>query len=231
MSIFGNAVDTSTVAKEKDFSKRTVDTGAYGGTIDIAFAGQSKGGARSVTINLSLDGGKKVSDTVYITNKAGDVTFEDKEGNKQFLPGYALINNLCIMATGKGLQDLAETVETKTVKLFDFDAKKEVPTDVQAITKLTGCRVLVSILEEEYEKKKQDAASGEYLGTGEFAVKNVILKVFHPDTRQTPVEIRDEAEATYLDKWLETNKGKMKVAPRSAAPVNQNSAPTASGLF
>src|SRR5699024_10893562 len=107
---------------------------------------------------------------------------------------------------GKGIHDLAADVETRTVKLYDLDAKREVATDVPAVIPMIGKRVLVAIQEEEYEKQSKNDATGKYEGNGEYGVKNVIVKAYDPETRKTAVEMRDDKDATQLDSWLEANK-------------------------
>lgn len=231
MSLFGTgATNAANVEKEKDFSKRTLDTDIYGATIKMIFAGQAKSGARNVTLQLKLANGKDYNETIYLSNKEGKNTYE-KDGKEFYLPGFLLVNNLAIMTTGKGLFDLAADVETRTVKLYDFDAKKEVPTDVQAIVPMLGKQVLVAIQEEEFEKTKLNEATKKYEPTGEVGVKNVIVKAYDVETKCTAVEMRDDKEATQHDAWLETNQGKLKKVEVKGAPANQKSAPTPSGLF
>lgn len=230
MSLFGTGTTGNNVEKEKDFSKRTVDTDVYPGTIKMIFAGQSAGGARNVTLQLKLDNGKDYNETIYLSNKEGKNTYT-KDDKEFYLPGFLLVNNLAIMTTGKGIHDLAADVETRTVKLYDFDAKREVATDVPAVIPMIGKRVLVAIQEEEYEKQSKNDATGKYEGNGEYGVRNVIVKAYDPETRKTAVEMRDDKDATQIDAWLEANKGKLKTVERSASPANQKSAPTPSGLF
>lgn len=228
--LFGTGATGTNVEKEKDFSKRTLDTDIYGATIKMIFAGKSKSGARNVTIQLKTADGKDYNETVYLTNKEGKNTYE-KDGKEYYLPGFLLVNNLAIMTTGKGLHDLAAEVETRTVKLYDYDAKKEVATDVQAIVPMLNQQVLVAIQEEEFAKTKLNEATKKYEPTGEYGVKNVIVKAYDPETRRTAVEMRDDKEATQADAWLAANKGKLKTVERTAAPANQKAAPTPSGLF
>ena len=231
MSLFGTgATNAANVEKEKDFSKRTTDTDIYGATIKMIFAGQAKSGARYVTLQLKLANGKDYNETIYLSNKEGKNTFV-KDDKEFYLPGFLLVNNLAIMTTGKGLFDIAADVETRTVKLYDYDAKKEVPTDVQAIVPMLGKQVLVAIQEEEFEKTKLNEATKKYEPTGEVGVKNVIVKAYDVETKRTAVEMRDDKEATQHDAWLETNQGKLKKVEVKGAPANQKSAPTPSGLF
>lgn len=230
MSLFGTGATSNNVEKEVDFSKRTLDTDVYGGVIKMIFAGQAASGARFVTLQAKLDNGKDYSETVYLSNKEGKNTYT-KDGKEYYLPGFLLINNLAIMTTGKPLMELEDGVETRTVKLYDYDAKKEVPTDVPAIVPMIGKRILIAIQEEEYEKTKRNDATKAYEGTGEYAVKNVIVKAFDPETKKTAVEMRDDKEASQHDSWLAAFKGKLKTVERSAAPANQKTATTSSGLF
>lgn len=231
MSIFGTGpTNAANVEKEKDFSKRTLDTGIYEATIKMIFAGQAKSGARNVTIQLKTTDGKDYSETVYLSNKEGKNTYE-KDGKESYLPGYLLVNNLAIMTTGKPLEELVGDVETRTVKLYDYDLKKEVATDVPAVIPMIGQKVLVAIQEEEYEKQKLNTTTNKYEGTGEFAVKNQLVKAYNPETRQTAVEMRDDKPATQVDAWLATYGGKIKEAKKSATPANQNASPKPSGLF
>lgn len=231
MSLFGTgATNAANVEKEKDFSKRTVDTDIYGATIKMIFAGQAKSGARNVTIQLKLDNGKDYNETIYLSNKEGKNTYE-KDGKEYYLPGYLLVNNLAIMTTDKPLAELESEVETRTVKLYDFDAKKEVSTDVPAVIPMIGKKVLIAIQEEEFEKQKMNDTTKKYEGTGEVGIKNVIVKAYDPETKRTAVEMRDDKEATQHDTWLEANKGKLKKVEIKGAPANQKSAPTPSGLF
>lgn len=232
MSLFGTGSTGSNVEKEQDFSKRLLDTDVYPGTLKIAFVGQATSGARFVTVQAKLDNGKDYSETVYISNKEGKNTYV-KDGKEYYMPGFLLINNLAIMTVGKGLFDLEADVETRAVKLYDFDAKKEVLTDVPAIIPMTGKRVLLAIQAEEYEKTKLNDASRQYEGTGEYGTKNQMVKVYNPETRQTAVEMRDDKPAEQLDSWLASYKGKVKEAQKTAAPVGMKTATagTPSGLF
>mgnify|MGYP003608066008 FL=1 len=231
MSIFGTGpTNAANVEKEKDFSKRTLDTGIYEATIKMIFAGQAKSGARNVTIQLKTADGKDYSETVYLSNTEGKNTYE-KDGKESYLPGYLLVNNLAIMTTGKPLEELVGDVETRTVKLYDYDLKKEVATDVPAVIPMIGQKVLVAIQEEEYEKQKLNTTTNKYEGTGEFAVKNQLVKAYNPETRQTAVEMRDDKPATQVDAWLATYGGKIKEAKKSTTPANQNASPKPTDLF
>ena len=145
------------------------------------------------------------------------------------------MNNLAIMTCNKGLHDLAGEVGVRTVKVRDWEAKADVMKDVQAIIPMLDKEVLVAIQEEEYEKTVYNEAEKKRVGTGEYGVKNVLVKVYNPETRQTAVEMRDEKPAAQADAWAATYAGKLKEADRSkGGSPNQKTvtaATTPSGLF
>lgn len=230
MSIFGTGTTGNNVEKEQDFQKRTLDTGAYSGELKMIFAGAAASGARNVTLQVKFDNGKEYSETVYISNKEGKNTYI-KDGKEYYLPGFLLVNNLAVLTTGKGLFDLVKDVEERTVKLYDYDAKKEIATNVPAIIPMIGKRVLLAIQEEEYAKQKKNDATGKYEDSGEYGIRNTIVKAFDPETLQSAVEKEEGTEAKALESWVNFNKGKLKEAKKTAAPANQKSNPTPSGLF
>lgn len=230
MSLFGTGTVGNNVEKETDTQKRTVDTNEYTGEIKMAFAGQSASGARFVELQINLDSGRPYTERIYVSNKEGKNTYV-KDDKEAYLPGFLVLNNLAIFATGKGLHDLAADVETRTIKLYDYDVKREVATDVPAIVPLIGKRVLLAIQEEEQEKNTK-GADGVYRPSGEVRIANVITKVYDPETRKSAVETRDDLDATHLDAWVARNKGVIKKANlKGGASANQKVATKPSGLF
>lgn len=230
--LFGKGYEEK-AEKVSDFSgKRTLDSNVYEGTVRMAFAGQSANGAAFVTLDILLDNGKTYKETIYVSNRDGDNTYVDKNKKIQYLPGFLTVNQLCLLGTGKDLFELEDTVETKTVKLYDFDVKAEVNTDVPSIEGLRGAKVLLAIVE--YEEAKKAKQGNEYLPTGEIAIRNQIDKVYDLDTKQTYVEKVEGKEATQHDSWISYNKGKvreLKNKPTANANTTTLAKPTSSGLF
>ena len=66
MSLFGTGATGTSVEKEQDFNKRTLDTGIYKGKIKMAFADKSSGGAAAVVLQLVLDSGKIYDETSLV---------------------------------------------------------------------------------------------------------------------------------------------------------------------
>lgn len=183
------------------------DSKIYHSTIKALYAGEAKSGAMNLSVVLDLGGGQEYRETVYITNKKKQNYFE-KDGKKQPLPGFTLINDLCLIATEKELSQLA--TEEKIIKLWDNDQKKEVPTAVQMVTEAIGKPVAVGILKA-LENKQVKSSTGEYVPTAETRETNRIDKVFHPEAKVTVAEARSgKKEAGFWDAWTKRNEGKVR---------------------
>jgi len=213
MSVFGN-LTTEGLEETQDrlggFNIR--DTESYPATIKVAYAGQSQGGARNVTIVANLPDGE-YSETIYITNKAGENWFlnpQDKT-KKIPLPGFTTIDDLCLLTTGEPLA--AQATEEKVVKIYDYEEKKELPKSVPVLVNLIGKQVNLGIIKSIVDKNAKNTSTGEYEPTGETREENTIEKVFHHPSNLTVVEIKEaekkgqQAVSVFYEKWLEKNKG------------------------
>lgn len=229
--LFGNL---STEGAEKVVDRTggggTIPTGIYTGTIKAAYAGKSTGGANSITTLINVNG-VELRETHWVTNKAGENTYQDKEDKtkKRLLPGFITVNDMTLLIANGELNDM--DFEEKILNLYDFDAKREVPTAVQVLTALTGKEVVIAVVEQTVDKQKKDA-DGNYQNTGETRNENVIEKVLHTD-RRTVVEIRENRdEAAWAATWLPKNEGKARNKAKGAdgktgAPGGRAGAPGA----
>lgn len=205
--MFNNLTDAG-LEKAEDrlgggFSVR--DTDIYTFKIKAAYAGKSAGGAMNVSL-ICEDSQGEYRETIYITNKKGE-NFFVKDGKKIPLPGFTIINDLCLIATNEPLS--SQETEEKVIKLYDFEAKKEVPTAVPMIMSLVDAEVSFAIQKIIEDKNAKDD-SGEYVPTGETREVNNIVKVFHTETKMTIVEAMNGAEeAKFWDAWVEKNQGKV----------------------
>ena len=181
-----------------------IPTGVYTGTIELAYAGKSAGGASNVTVHFKTDG-KEVRETIYFTNKKGENFYADKQdaSKKHPLPGFSTINDLCLLTTGEALAE--QETEEKIVKLYDFTERKELPKPVQCITALHGQEISLAILREVVDKEKKDD-SGKYQPTGETRTQNTIDKVFNSETGRTVNEyLQEVATPEFRDAWAAKN--------------------------
>ena len=228
-NIFAAMDKPKTASVETDFigGGGLFDTDIYPATIKVAYFGKSAS-SKSKSVNLLIDvDGKEVRHTAWVVGKKG--TIYDKNGDT--LSGYNQIAALCMLMAGKNIGDM--DVEEMTQKLYDFDAKKELPQSVDCFTELQGMKIQIALQRQTVDKTKKDDASGDYLPTGEFKDINEIVKFFPEDKRVTISEVEQfikslggnldetiadghllkainkmpEEQGTYAPKWLESNQG------------------------
>lgn len=204
MSLFKNLAVDSTIQADKDViggSKFGVwDSGVYDTVIELAYVDESKGGAMNINFVFKTQEGKELRQQIYITSgkEKGQTNFyTDRDGNKKYLPGFTQVNDLCLLAMGEALSDI-ET-ETKTISLYNYDQKKDVPTKKEVLTDLIGKEItlgVVKVIEDKYNKP------------GETRTINDISKVFRTSDKMTANEIRsEEPEASFYKAWAEKNTG------------------------
>lgn len=235
-NLFTNAANELAGSEpEKDVlgGRVLLPTGVYEGTLDVVYITKSQGGASA--FNLVIDiGGKKIRETVYVTNRAGGVTYT-KDGKKFPLPGYSLINALTKLTVGKEIPQLE--FEKKLVKVYDYAQRKEVPTEVDVAVELIGQPVKLGIELRRENKNVKDQA-GNYVPTAEIREFNTVTRVFHTQTNQTAAEYNAQAPAEFMDMWVKemtdkvidkTAKGPVAPAPASASPSASTGRPSLFG--
>lgn len=210
------------------FQPRSTDI--YNMEIVLFYAGQSKEGAKFVTVHAK-DATGVYRETVYITNKKGENFFlnKDDKTKKVPLPGFTTIDDICLAATGLPLAD--QEWEEKVFNIYDFDAKKEQPTKVMCCPAVMGKTVSLGIQEVLEDKTKKNDQTGQYEPTGESKKTNNIQKVFHTESRVTMAEARNGQEAKFWDSWLERNKGQVydKTTGKGNGGTAANKAPPQAG--
>ena len=183
------------------------DSGVYDCVIDMAYFDKSQGGAESLNITLLNSEGKKLKQTVWITNRKGDVHYMNAKGEKKYLPGYNTANNMCLTATTEDLDALTDKAEKKTINVYDFAAKKEKPTEKEVLIDVLGKKVKVAVLKQTVNKRVKQG--NEYVDSAETRDENEIKEFYFADSGLTVVErSKDIDEAILIHRWEERNKGK-----------------------
>ena len=201
MSIFDIEEDVVVEAAQDFDGKRTLDTGVYAGKIKLAYLDKSKGGANSVNLQIETNG-KTVNFTEYVTSgteKGCKNFYIGKDGKKRLLPGMQNMNNLALAVSGSDLSK--QTVESKVIKIYDFDLKKEAPVKRDVITSLNGKDIVLAI---------QEIQENKYSDPTQAVTKNEIVKVLITDTKQTLAEKEAGKDAAWADNWEAKNKGVLK---------------------
>lgn len=183
-----------------------IESGIYDGKLKACYAGESSGGAMSITVIVDFDG-KEYKETVYVTNKKGENFFINKNDVKKKvpLPGFTVIDDICLITTGEPLA--SQKSEEKVIKVYDYDAKQELPKSVQMLMGVVGQPITLGILKQTVNKQEKNN-EGVYVPTADTRDENVIDKVFHPELKLTVAEARNgQDEPKFFNAWKEKNTG------------------------
>lgn len=185
------------------------EAGVYNAIVKAVYITDSQS-SKSKCANIVLDiDGREFTDRVWFLRGQDGKPYYEKDGKKHMLPGFQIVNDLCLVITGHPLAE--NTPQEKTIKIYDHDAGGEVPKNLPVITQLLGQKVTVAIGKEVTNKQKKDEATGEYVDTDEKRVINSIRKCFHFETGKTVVELMSKANIEEADlfktKWAEKNTG------------------------
>ena len=234
MSLLASLSTDASIADEKDSvgSAGALDSGLYKAKVALAYITKSAGGAMGLVLNLKTDANREIRQTLWMTSgtaKGGKNYYEDKNGDKQYLPGFLHANSLSLLTVGKEIAAL--DTETKVVNVYSVEAKSEVPTKVEMLMDLIGQEVIVGLIKQTVDKTKKNDA-GMYEPTGETRDENEIDKLFRAKDRMTTAEIRAQAEsASFIDTWdakfTGTVKNKAKGAAGTAGAPKAAGAPAA----
>lgn len=210
---------------------RTLETGVYDMAVDMAYLDQSKGGAYALNLVLKSMDGATLRQQLWLTGgtEKGQLNYYmDKEGKKQYLPGFNIANALCVLTAGKELGDL--TPEDKMVSIYNFDLKKDVPTSKPVYTDLIGQLVKVAVTKQIVSKNIKDA-SGKYVPGPDTRTENEIAHIFSATTGQSLNEFTGSKDADFLEKWKAANEGKTRDRTKKAEGTAGAAAKPTSSLF
>lgn len=221
MSLLSTLTSDASIANEKDSigGGGVLESGLYPATVNLAYATKSQGGAIGLVLQAKTSEGRDIKQTLWMTSGTakGCKNFYEKDGVKNYLPGYIAANALALLTNGKEISEL--DTETKVVNAYSPDAKAEVPTKVEAIVDLMGKEILVGLIKQTVDKTQKTDA-GTYIPTGETREENEIDKFFRASDRKTTAEIRAQAEeATFADTWEQKWAGKTKDKSTKGAGV------------
>ena len=194
------------------------DSGLYDMTVKLAYGSLSAQEAVAVNLVLENEDGKNLKQQLWVSSnkQKGRLNYymtkdpkNEKNMIKKYLPGFELADALCLMTLGKGLSDTG--TEKKTIMLYSFDEKKEVPTEVNMIMELLGKKITVGVIKQLVNKRVKDPKSGEYVSITETKEENEIDKFFHFPSGLTVTEAQAKAtEPVFKQKWAEKWTGQIK---------------------
>ena len=225
MSLFSNVNTDESIEQEKDMlgGGGIPDSGLYEAQVKVAYGMKSDSGAQGLVLHLDLANGQTHRETLWVTSgdKKGNKNFYMQGQTKRYLPGFLNAEALCLLAAGKALADL--TAENKVVNLYDFDQKKEVPTEVPMVMDLVGKPIYVGLIKQTVNKNVK-GDDGQYHPTAETRDEVVIDKFFRHSDKKTTSEVRAQSEAAFFDRWAEKNTGIVKDRTKKVEGGQQSSA-------
>jgi len=223
MSLLKALTSDDTIAPEKDSigGNGPLESGLYRMTINMAHINVAASGALGLVLTMKTEDKKEVRQTLWMTAgkaKGGNNYYTDKNGEKQYLPGYLQANAIALLAAGKEISEM--DTEEKVINQWNSEAKAEVPTKVPAIMDLIGKEIIVGLIKQTVDKTTKNDA-GTYVPTGETRDENEIDKIFRASDKMTTAEIRAQATEptfyeTWNNKWTGETKNKAKGATGTA---------------
>ena len=232
MNMFANLTTDDSIASEKDSvggGSGPLASGLYPMTVAMAHIGVSAGGAQSLVLSLKTEAGQEVRQTLWMTSGTakGGKNYYEKDGVKNYLPGFLLAQSLCLLAAGK---EIAETdIQDKVINLYSYDAKAEVPTKVKVVMDLLNQPILVGMIKQTVDKNAKNDA-GVYVATGETREENEIDKLFHAESRLTTAELKAKAtEPSFVNTWSTKHTGITRNKAKGAAAGGTAGAPRLAG--
>ena len=215
----------------------TLDSAIYPFDIKLAYGSISNGGAKALNLVLETEDGKELKAQLWLTSataKGGQNFYMAKDPKtgqktiKKYLPGFELADHLCLMTLGKHIAQVKP--ETKTIMLYDFSQRKEVPTEVPMVTELLGKKIFAGVIKQTVSKRVKDA-NGNYVDSTETRDENEIDKFFHYPSGLTVTEAEAKmTEPVFKGQWDEKWTGQVKDKTSKTA-VNVNTGSGNSGTF
>ena len=230
MSLLANLTSDDSIAAEKDSvgSGGVHASGLYPSTISIAYLSKSDGGALALNLVAKSASGQDIKGQLWMTSGTakGCKNYYEKDGVKNYLPGYLLGNSLALLAAAKEISQM--DTEQKVINLYSKEAKAEVPTKVDMLVELLGKDIIIGLIKQTVDKTKKNETTGAYESTGETREENEIDKFFRARDNMTTAEIRAGAtEATFIKTW--GDKWTDKVRNKASAASGTAGAPKAAG--
>lgn len=213
MSFFSVEGYDAAKATEEDRTgggRKLLESGIYDAVIKHAYF-QKSSRSSALSLNLEFDiGGQKLREQIWFTNGKGEVRYPDKkDGTMKFLPGFITADTLTWLATeGKTLEQAQKSVQKKTINLYNFQERKELPTDVDMVMDLIGKPIKLGVLQSKVNKQEKNE-SNEYVDTNDSRELNQVDKYFHAKSGKSRSELQSKGEAKFIETWKAQWAGKL----------------------
>ena len=210
MAILSKVNTSDEVEKERDsvgFVPWTTDI--YPCAIKMAYVSESAKGSMFVHLEVENQSGALMREDIYISRdrENNQVNYYERDGKKRLLMGFSIMDSIARIVADKSITEM--DTEPKAVKVYDYDAKKEVAKQMEVIVDFLDAEIYLAVEEQIVDVNKADA-NGVYKPSGKTRKENHITKAFRAEDMLTALEIEAEAEKPVIfDQWLEKNKGEV----------------------
>lgn len=150
MSLFKKDQSVEETTESNGYS--VLSSGVYKGIIKQAYLTFVKGqNGTNINLNWRLDienVGERTFSNIFIAKMADGqaVYYSDKDGKRTEYPSFGSLRRALDTLIGKSVFDEGVLVE-KTLPVYDFQSKKEVPTPVHSIDDVVGLEAAFGIME------------------------------------------------------------------------------------
>ena len=205
------SMNSSTTAKAEDDSVG-ITSDVHDAEIKMAYVTKAKSGALGLVVEARCTKGF-YKETLWFCSgdeKGNKTFFLDKSGDEVLLPGYICFKAL-LNLTGSDTtpeQQVENGLKPKIADVYDFDLKKNVPTEVPTVMDLLDKKVklgLIQTIEDKYNKP------------GETQEKVILDKVFNTEGLTTTEAAAKIEAPEFINKWLTKNKDKVKNKAKGGA--------------
>ena len=240
MSLLANLTTDASIEDEKDTvgGGGVLESGLYNATVTLAYLSTAASGATGLVLQFKTEDDKVIRSTQWVVSGTakGCKNYYERDGKKNYLPGFLLANSLAKLATGKEISEL--DTDEKVINVYNAEAKAEVPTKVPMLTELLGKSITIGLLKQIADKNAK-GDDGQYHPTGETREENEIDKFFHAESKLTTTEIKAGALTpvfieTWSTKWTDVTRDRStKTSGTAGAPKAKGAASTkpATSLF
>lgn len=182
------------------------DSGTQLVVLTEAYLTESAKGALAFNLKTKDKEGNERAYQIYFTNRNKEVFYTDKKTQeKRKLPGYQMVDNICKAACGKTFMEVNKTAKKKVIDLYDFESRKEIPTEVKAFPAVLKKPLILGIIKIVKNKYKNGKETSEKIEVNE------IHMVFRKEDKRTPKEVDNGVtEPKNHEKWVKYWDGRVK---------------------
>jgi len=181
----------------------TLNSGSYAMRIDVAYFTTMDSGSQALNLVFkAADGGKaEIRQTLYVTTgteKGNNGYYLTKTGKKVILSDRQKAEQICQICCEQPLSALA--TEMKTVKIWDWPSRSNLPTEVEVVTDLVNKPILLGI-RKIHKNKQAKNDKGQWVATPEDQTINEVHKVWYPSGLSTGEKDDGQTEGKFIHTW------------------------------